>query len=156
MKKKNGNFLERWLDRVWFNRWSEKIRYLLVGGFNTVAAYAIFAALYFILNEIFGVVLLYGLMLLLQNAISVQISIFTMRYFVFRSRGNLLREYSRAAKVYTLMGILNYGWLLIAHKMLNMHTLIAQPTFLIFSTVMTFILHKYFSFKKKPHDIPYV
>ncbi|MCL2338368.1 MAG: GtrA family protein [Proteobacteria bacterium] len=156
MKKAKENFIEKYLDRVWFNRWSEKIRYLLVGGFNTVAAYAIFAALYFVLNDIFKVALLYGLMLLLQNVISVNISIFTMRYFVFRSRGNLWREYRRAAKVYTLMGILNYVWLLVAHKMLHMHTLIAQPTFLIFSTIMTYILHKYFSFKKRPTDIPYV
>jgi len=150
------NAVERYLDRVWFTRWSEKIRYLLVGGFNTVTAYIIFAALYYLLDHVFHVALLYGVMLLLQNTISVNISIFTMRYFVFRSRGNLGKEYYRAAKVYTLMGILNYVWLLIAHKMLHMHTLIAQPTFLIFSTIATYILHKYFSFKKKPRDIPYV
>ncbi|MCL2331309.1 MAG: GtrA family protein [Proteobacteria bacterium] len=135
------------LEDKWFAI-SEKLRYLMVGGFNTVAAYVIFTALYFLLRQVFGVVLLYGLTLIMQNVISINISIFTMRWFVFHSRGNLWKEYKRAARVYTAMGILNYVWLLASHWLFDMRAPIAQLIFLVFSTIATYILHKYFSFRK--------
>jgi putative flippase GtrA len=129
------------LEEKWF-KIPEKMRYLAVGVFNTIAAYVIFVFLYYLLCGY------YGLALILQNTISVNISILNMRYFVFHSHGNLGQEYRRAARVYAFMIVLNYSWLFFADKILHMYTPISQAIFIVTSTILTYFLHKYFSFRK--------
>ncbi|MDR1207003.1 MAG: GtrA family protein [Rickettsiales bacterium] len=136
------NALEKLLDRVWFSRFSEKLRYLAVGGFNTAASYLIFLLMYYAFGRI------YWLAIILQNFVSINISIATMRYFVFHSRGNLPREYRRAGGVYAFMLALNYAWMFAAEYVLTIAAPVAQGIFIVSSVILTYILHKYFSFRK--------
>ena len=69
--------LYRWAEQIWF-KIPEKFRFLLVGGFNTVVAYALFATLYWLLHGF------YALAVVLQYILTVQLSFITMRYYVFR------------------------------------------------------------------------
>ena len=80
--------LYRKIENRWFGL-PQKIRFLLVGGFNTFLAYLLFVLFVAILQ------IPYRLSLIIQYVLTVNISIFSMRYYVFRSGGNLKDEYFR-------------------------------------------------------------
>jgi len=130
-------------EHLWFKYFSEKIRFVLVGGFNSLAAYLIFLGAYYLLEG------RYGWALIIQNIISINISIFTMRYYVFRSRGDIAKEYAKSLPVYIFMFIANYPWLWIFDHWFGVRAPIAQPIFIVTSAIGTFILLKYFSFRKR-------
>ena len=88
------------IEQIWF-KINQKIRFLLVGGFNTVFAYGVFVGLY----QLAG--LNYNLALITQYFITVNVSIFTMRYYVFQSSGNIAAEYAKAGSVYVGMYFFN-------------------------------------------------
>ncbi|MCL1786255.1 MAG: GtrA family protein [Alphaproteobacteria bacterium] len=131
------------IEGVWFRFFPEKVRFVLVGGFNSVAAYLIFLGAYYLLGEH------YGGALVIQNVISINISIFTMRYYVFRSRGDIGLEYAKSLPVYILMICANWPWLWIFDNWFGISAPWAQPIFIVTSAIGTFILLKYFSFKKR-------
>ncbi len=130
------------IERIWF-KLNQKIRFLLVGGFNTVFAYGVFVALY----ELAG--LHYNLALITQYFLTVNVSIFTMRYYVFQSHGNLKAEYAKAGTVYVGMYFFNAFALNFFVIVLNFGPVLGQAMYLIISTIVTYILHKYFSFREK-------
>lgn len=132
------NKLEKW----WFNL-PQKIRFLLVGGFNTVFAYGVFAFLAGLIG------LPYLLALIIQYFITVNVSIFTMRYYVFQSKGNIIKEYTKAWLVYIGMFAFNSAALAFLVEVCRMDELLGQALYLTVSTVLTYLLHKYFSFHKK-------
>lgn len=134
--------LYKQIEEIWF-RIPEKLRFLLVGGFNTVFAYGIFAALY----ELVG--LHYNLALTIQYFITVNFSFVTMRYYVFRSQGVWRVEYVKAVSVYVGMYFFNAFALNFFVRILDIYPLLGQALYLVISTVLTFVLHKYFSFRQK-------
>ncbi len=130
------------IEQIWF-KINQKIRFLLVGGFNTVFAYGVFVGLY----QLAG--LNYNLALITQYFITVNVSIFTMRYYVFQSHGNLKAEYVKAGSVYVGMYFFNAFALNFFVIVLNLGPVIGQALYLVVSTIITYILHKYFSFRNK-------
>ncbi|MCL2538401.1 MAG: GtrA family protein [Alphaproteobacteria bacterium] len=130
------------IEKLWFKWFPEKIRFVLVGGFNSVAAYLIFLGAYFALGG------LYGAALIIQNIISINISIFTMRYYVFQSTGSIAKEYAKAWPVYLFMIIINYPWLWVFDNVFGVSAPISQPIFIVTSAIGTYLLLKYFSFRK--------
>lgn len=130
------------IEQIWF-KINQKIRFLLVGGFNTVFAYGVFVGLY----QLVG--LNYNLALITQYFITVNVSIFTMRYYVFQSHGNLKAEYVKAGSVYVGMYFFNAFALNFFVIVLNLGPVIGQALYLVVSTIITYILHKYFSFRNK-------
>lgn len=132
----------RSLEKIWF-RLNQKIRFLLVGGFNTLLAYSFFALLFACVG------LPYLWALVVQNIITINISIFTMRYYVFQSKGNFLKEYGKSWGVYLWMFLFNSIALTFLVEVCHIYELWAQAVYLVIATVMTYLLHKYFSFYKK-------
>lgn len=130
------------LEKWWFAL-PQKLRFLLVGGFNTVFAYCIFAFLAVLIG------LPYLLALVIQYFITVNVSIFTMRYYVFQSHGNIIAEYAKAWLVYVGMFAFNSVALTFLIEICGMGELGGQALYLTVSTILTYILHKYFSFGKK-------
>lgn len=130
------------IEQIWF-KINQKIRFLLVGGFNTVFAYGVFVGLY----QLAG--LNYNLALITQYFITVNVSIFTMRYYVFQSHGNLKAEYVKAGSVYVGMYFFNAFALNFFVIVLNLGPVIGQALYLVVSTIITYVLHKYFSFRNK-------
>ena len=130
------------VESLWFRLAPEKVRFVLVGAFNSLAAYLIFLGLYFLLNG------RYGAALVLQNIISINISIFLMRHYVFRSHGNIKKEYAKALPVYAFMILANYPWLYFFDKVLGISAPVSQPVFIATSAVATYLLLKYFSFRR--------
>lgn len=133
------------VEDFWFT-FPEKIRYLLVGGFNTFFAYGVYLFFLQICH------LSYNISLFLQNFISINVSILTMRYFVFQSHGKFWAEFFKAWQVYILMLLLNCVSLNVLVQLLHLHPALAQGLYIFFGTILSFILHKYYSFKKKNAD----
>lgn len=128
------------LEQLWFTV-PEKMRFLLIGGYNTVLSYLIFLLFFELFN------LNYNLALILQYLISVNISILTMRYYVFRSRKNFTAEYFKAWGTYLLMLLLNFIWLNVFALYFNIYPAYAQLIYIFVSTVLTYLSHKHFSFR---------
>ena len=130
------------IEDFWF-KINQKIRFILVGGFNTVFAYGVFALLFVLLN------LPYLLTLIIQYVITVNVSIVTMRYYVFRANGDFIQEYCKAWSVYIVMFLFNSIFLSFLVEVCHIQELYSQAIYLTISTIFTYLLHKYFSFFKK-------
>lgn len=131
------------IESLWFKLVPEKLRFLLVGGFNTVFAYAVFVLLLEVLK------LPYLLALIVQYFITVNVSIATMRYYVFQSKGNIIKEFLKAWSVYIGIFFLNSIGLSFLVEVCKIEPVWAQAVYLVISTIVTYLLHKYFSFRKK-------
>lgn len=139
-----------WAENIWF-RLPQKLRFLLVGGFNTVLAYSVFFALYWLFNNLnvwqFDKIIVSDFALFVQYCITINVSFITMRYYVFRSHGNWKIELIKAWSVYISLFLINAP--IISFLIwLGLHPLVAQAVYLTFSTIVTFLLHKYYSFRE--------
>jgi gtrA-like protein len=132
--------LYRQIENRWFGL-SQKIRFLLVGGFNTFLAYLLFVLFVAILQ------IPYRLSLIIQYILTVNISIFSMRYYVFRSAGNPKDEYFRAWGVYLFMLGFNYAALFLLIDIAGINAVISQGIYIVVSTIVIFLLHKNYSFR---------
>jgi putative flippase GtrA len=84
----------------------EFVRYLLVGGFNTVFGYGLFALLNWAFTGMGSYSYLYAA--ILANPITITVAFLGYKWFVFRTRGNYLAEWIRCVSVYgttMLMGL---------------------------------------------------
>jgi len=141
-----------WAEKIWF-RFPQKIRFLLVGGFNTVFAYLVLNLLNlflsFLLQGLFLPVVIANIALIIQYILTVNFSFITMRYYVFQSHGNWKKEWLKAWSVYIFLYLINAPVLTFMMTVLGWSTWLAQGVYLVFSTIVTFLLHKYYSFRKK-------
>ena len=139
-----------WAEKIWFYI-PEKTRFLLVGGFNTVFAYTLLLLLNFVLSEHlpYSKSIVANIALIIQYAFSINFSFLTMRYYVFRSHGVWQKEYVRSCGVYVIIYSINAPIISGLITFLNWPLWMAQGAYLIISTVLTFLLHKHFSFRKE-------
>lgn len=143
-----------WAEDIWF-KFPEKLRFLLVGGFNTVFAYAILNLLDWSFGKIntrnnwgFSPESIANAALLIQYIITINVSVATMRYYVFRGRGDWRKEFAKAWSVYIFLYLINAPIMTFLMVVFGLKTWAAQGIYLTFSTIITFILHKYFSFRR--------
>jgi len=141
-------------EKLWFS-FPEKLRFLLVGGFNTVVAYSLLAFLDWFFGNInhhfawdFSNLEVANLALVIQYIITINLSFITMRYYVFRSHGNIMQEWLKSWSVYIFIYLINAPIMTFLMAIFNLAAWQAQAIYLIFSTIVTFILHKYYSFRK--------
>lgn len=143
-----------WAENLWFT-FPEKLRFLLVGGFNTVFAWSVFALLNWIFMQInmragwnISEIVVANVALIVQYVITINFSFITMRYYVFRSHGNFWREWAKAWSVYIMLYSINAPSISFLMWAFGLDAWWAQAIYLIFSTIVTFLLHKYYSFRQ--------
>ncbi len=148
----------KYLENIWF-KINQKIRFLLVGGFNTTTSFILYYLFLYITQG------REQISLLLMNIININISIVTMRYYVFQSHGDFKQEYLKAFSSYIVLYFINTGLLAffvsvirvqenlspqnILQEVPNLDKAVAQLCCIVIITVLTFFVHKYFSFKQK-------
>ena len=135
MKNKIKNF--------WFNL-SDKIRFLLVGGFNAGVSYLIFSAICFFVGEEF-----YQISLASAWIISSIVSFTTQRYFVFNVEGNLFKQYCKCCTTWFFSYLINATLLEIFVQKLVLNVYLAQILATLACAIFTYILFKTFAFRKK-------
>ncbi len=130
--------LYRKLETRWFDQ-PKQMRFLAVGGFNTLFSYILFVALTLVIN--------YDTALLLTYLTGINLSIFTMRYYVFRTEGKLRAQYGKAALTYLAMILANYAALRLMIGGWQWPTWLAQAVFTLFSTFVLYQLHNRVNFR---------
>jgi putative flippase GtrA len=81
----------------------EVIRFLLVGGFNTVFAYVLYVAFVFLFGHLFPHLrkeIVADLALTSSLPIAITVAFLGYKHFVFRTHGNYLKEWLRCFAVY--------------------------------------------------------
>lgn len=129
-------------------------RYLLVGGFNTVFGYGLFA----LLNWSFTGLGTYSYMYaaVLANLIAITVAFLGYKWFVFRTRGNYLMEWVRCLGVYgssMLIGLVGLA-ILVPILRRNLHrpelaAYIAAAIMTVVTVLFSFLGHKNISFRQK-------
>jgi putative flippase GtrA len=127
-------------------------RYLIVGTFNTLFGYLSFAALTALLAPIIPVSYLAAVVL--STPLNITIAFLGYKWFVFRTKGNYLREWARCFAVYIsgtvmamvllpiLVAVLHYGL-----GMTKSAPYVAGAILTIFGVIYNFFGHKKFSFR---------
>lgn len=122
----------------------QKIRYLIIGGWNTVFGYGVFAALYFWLADTMH----YLMILSISYILSITNAYVGYKLFVFKTRGNILREYLRFYAVYGISFLFNLASLPLFIEILKLNMYVAQAIVTMVTILGSYMLHKNFSFKE--------
>lgn len=120
------------------------LRYIIIGGWNTIFGYATFALMYLILKEYLN----YMLIAIASHIIAVTQSFVTQRTIVFRSKNHCISEYIR----FHITNIASLGLGLIILPILvetvRFTPLSAQALTTLFVAILSYHAHKHFTFKK--------
>ena len=121
----------------------EKLRFLAVGGWNTLFSYGML----WILDSLLHARLHYTLILTLNWVIGVTQNLFTFKLLVFRTKGNWLKEYLRSYVVYAGGFLLNLAIVAAIMEIWHPRLVIAQLPALVVVTVISYVGHKYFTYR---------
>jgi putative flippase GtrA len=136
--------------RFYFRR-REQLLYLVVGGWNTVFGYGVWALLQYLLGDHVH----YLLVVLVAWPIAVLNAYLGYRYVVFRSRGPILRELPRFSLVYFLTLVANLALLPVALSVLPFSIYVVQALLLMVVVLCSYLSHRYYSFGRGRHgDAP--
>jgi putative flippase GtrA len=129
----------------------ERVRFLLVGGTNTVVGYGLFALLELTIGQRVG----YLVSLYLSYAIAVAVAFVLHRRFTFRvtGSGNVLLDFVRFASVYVVTLAINTVALPLLVELGGLVPLVAQAIVVVVTTAVSYFGHKFFSFRRaRSHD----
>ena len=128
-------------------------RYLLVGGFNTIFGYSVFALLNWLFAGLGSFSYMYAAFL--ANLISITVAFLNYKWFVFHTRGNYLMEWIRCFGVYGTSALIGLAGLPILVPILRNHLHRPELASYIAAAIMTagtvlfsFVGHKNFSFRQ--------
>ena len=131
------------LVKLWFNS-SEKIRFLIVGGFNFSVSYVIYSLIIFFAGESY-----YQYSLAFSWLVTSLISYTTQRIFVFNVRGNLVKQYFKCCITWFFSYMLNAFLLEILVRNINCNVYLSQIIANFSAAIFTYIMFKIFAFKSK-------
>ena len=139
------------VTRLW-SRYGQVFRYLVVGGLNTLFGYSSFAVLNYLLTG--HMPYAYMAASALGSVVSISFAFVGYKFFVFKTKGNLLREYLRTYVVYgtsTLVSLavlpaLVFALGFVIHRA-NLVPYVAQAITLLIVVFGSFFGHKKFSFQ---------
>ncbi|MFZ2267942.1 MAG: GtrA family protein [Azonexus sp.] len=127
---------------IWSN--SQKLRYLTVGAWNTVAGYGIFAGLYLTFDQHIG----YMIIAVLAHIAAVSQSFITHRLIVFRSSQNWHAEYVRFHLAHLGWFCVGISALPIMVEGLHLSPLVAQAAITVVVVIASYFVHQHFTFRK--------
>lgn len=130
------------------------VRYLMVGGFNTLFGYGLFALLNWLFTDRLGP-FSYMYASVLAGLISITVAFLGYKWFVFRTKGNYLVEWLRCIGVYGSSVIVGLVGLPILVPILRQHldrpqsaSYIAAAVMTIVTVLFSFVGHKNVSFRE--------
>jgi putative flippase GtrA len=126
-------------------RYREPIAYVIVGAWNTLFGYGVFALLYYLLHDHVHV----DVVLVMSYALSIANAYVGYRFVVFRSTGSMKRELPRFTAVYLVTLAANLVVLPVALRLLPWNAYVVQGLFTFVIVVLSYLGHKHFSFKTR-------
>ncbi len=134
-------------SKVLYENWfkiPDKIRFLIIGGVNACISYIIFILAALLIGDKY-----YQICAALQWIISSFFSFTNQKMFVFRTKGNWIREYLKCCTTWLISYLLNALILEVLVKDCNLNVYIAQILSIFSVSVLTYVLFKYFAFRGK-------
>lgn len=89
------------------------------------------------------------MILAISNVMSITNAYAGYKIFVFKTKGNYLREYFRFYVVYGVALCMNYIVLPICVELLKMSPLVAQALLTAITVTSSYLGHKHFSFRRR-------
>jgi putative flippase GtrA len=131
-------------------RGDERVRFLLVGGFNTVFGYGLFALFELTIGRYVG----YLGCLYIAAAIATVVAFILHRRITYRvaGTGSVVIDFLRFSIVYVVTLALNSLALPLLVELAHIAPLIAQAAITIIATVLSYFGHKFFSFRRPADD----
>lgn len=126
-----------------YDRRREQVLYLVVGGWNTVFGYGVWALLQYLLGDYVH----YLVVVALSWPVAVLNAYLGYRFVVFHSKGPLLTELPRFSLVYLATLVANLALLPFALNVLPFNIYFIQALFTAAVVVVSYLGHKYFSFR---------
>ena len=120
----------------------KKIRYIAVGAWNTMFSYIAFVLLYFYLNEPIH----YMAILVLSQIVGLTNAYICYKLFVFKTKGNILKEYFRFYVVYGSTLFVNFALILLFVELFEMDPIISQGIIALIVAFIAYVGHSKFSF----------
>lgn len=127
--------------RVWDN---QKVRFLAVGGVNTALGYGLFTILYIWLHHLLG----YLIVAIISHFIAVLISFKLHRTIVFGVQGSMLKELFRYNISVAGNWLISLAFLSLLVSVFMVNPLYAQGVVIIARLGISFIIHKYYTFRR--------
>lgn len=132
---------------------NQKVRFVLVGGFNTVLGYVTFSAL--TLRVFHDVRFGYLLSLVVSYAIGISVAFVLYRRLVFVVQGQVVRDFARFVSVYALSIGINAAVLPILVEVVGVPPVVGQGAVVLVTTLLSFVGHRSFSFRRDDEvDVP--
>jgi putative flippase GtrA len=130
------NLLKLWRD-------NQQLRYLVVGGWNTVVGYGLFASIYLIVGKQIG----YLAVAIIGHVLAVSHSFLTQRHLVFRHHADGWQAYLRFHIAHLGTLLLGTALLSILVEMVGLKALTAQALVTVVTVCTSYFLHRNYSFK---------
>ena len=130
---------------------SEKARFLVVGGINTVVAYGLFVLFQLTVGDTIG----YFGSLYLSYALAILLAFVLHRRFTFQVRGQrmIVLDFLRFISVYAVTIVINTVALPLLVEVVGLHPVLAQALCVLVAMAISFVGHKRFSFRRSASDI---
>jgi putative flippase GtrA len=128
----------------------QTVRFLVVGGGNTVGGYAIASLTYYGLHDVLPLVAIIAI----YTVLGITLSYVTLKCLVFRTRGNYIAEYLRFYVVYAASIGMNFILMPASVGWLGMNPYLAMALIGALTVLISFFGHRHFSFRGRPQDGP--
>jgi putative flippase GtrA len=133
----------------------QRVAFLIVGGINTVVGFGLFILFDFTVGRAVdsaaGTVLGSLATLGCSHVLGVIFAFVMHRRFVFRVTGHLWRDLARFESVYLVALAFNAVTLPVLVEV-GLNRIVAQAIITLISTVLSYVGHRYFSFRRSPKD----
>lgn len=121
---------------------SERLRFLVVGGWNTLVGYLVFLACHAWVGGKIGPLMT----LILSYLIAVPHSFATQRWLVFKAQGAIGRQFLRFLLANSSIFVANMVLLPLTVRLVEADPRIVQGVLVVLLTVASYLAHKHFSF----------
>ena len=127
---------------------NEKIRFLAVGGFNTILGYLTFSIIQFKFGHNIG----YVGSLISSHILVSFLAFYLYRKIVFKVQGNLLIDFARFQGIYSISLVLNVAVLPLLVQSFGINPYLGQFISIFLIAILSFLGHKFISFKRRQTD----
>jgi putative flippase GtrA len=126
---------------------SKHVKFVVIGIYNTLFGYAVFAGLHLALPHVN-----YMLVLIVSRELSVVSAFIAYRLFVFKVKGPIVPDFLRFWMVYSGALVINLIALPLLVQVAGLNVLVAQAITVTFMVISTWIGHNHFSFRRSGEE----
>jgi len=122
---------------------SKPLRFLVTGGWNTAFSYISLALLYYLLSDKIH----YIIILAFSGVINISNAYICHKFFVFKTKGNYLKEYLRYYVVYSVPLAMGFIFFPVSIEILKINFYAAQALLTLITVIISYFGHKHISFR---------